>query len=77
MQAAVYKLSKAGQAIDGSDFSTATSVLGSTSDNDWIKDVKDALSKVLIEISTPTILHSLSLSFSVLLFFFLSLRQQF
>jgi hypothetical protein len=46
VQAAVYKLSKAGQAIDGSDFSTATSVLGSTSDNDWIKDVKDALSKV-------------------------------
>jgi hypothetical protein len=68
----VYKLSKAGQAIDGSDFSTATSVLGSTSDNDWIKDVKDALSKVLIEISTPTILHSLSLSLFFCASFFLS-----
>ncbi|KAG6551999.1 hypothetical protein Mapa_006305 [Marchantia paleacea] len=43
IQKAVYELSKAGQALDSSDFSTASAVLGS---NAWIVEVKAALSTV-------------------------------
>eukprot|EP00246_Nothoceros_aenigmaticus_P008088 TRINITY_DN22575_c0_g1_i1.p1 TRINITY_DN22575_c0_g1~~TRINITY_DN22575_c0_g1_i1.p1 ORF type:complete len:217 (-),score=52.28 TRINITY_DN22575_c0_g1_i1:253-903(-) len=45
VQAAVYELSKVGQALDGSDFAAADSVLSSR-DKGWIADVETALSKV-------------------------------
>lgn len=45
VQAAVYKLSEAGQAIDGGDFSKATSVLAQQN-SDWIRDIQAALDKV-------------------------------
>jgi len=46
VQVAVYKLSEAGQAIDGGDFSKATSVL-SQQNADWIRDIQAALDKVI------------------------------
>jgi hypothetical protein len=46
VQVAVYKLSEAGQAIDGGDYSKATAVLAQQN-ADWIRDVQTALSKVL------------------------------
>lgn len=45
VQVAVYKLSEAGQAIDGGDFSKATSVL-SQQNAEWIRDIQAALDKV-------------------------------
>lgn len=45
VQVAVYKLSEAGQAIDGGDFSKATSVLAQQN-ADWIRDIQAALDKV-------------------------------
>ena len=45
VQVAVYKLSEAGQAIDGGDFSKATTVLAQQN-ADWIRDVQAALNKV-------------------------------
>lgn len=41
----MYKLSEAGQAIDGGDFSKATSVLAQQN-ADWIRDIQAALDKV-------------------------------
>lgn len=43
----MYKLSEAGQAIDGGDFSKATSVLAQPNAN-WIGDIKAALNKVFL-----------------------------
>ncbi|KAG0598496.1 hypothetical protein M758_12G079200 [Ceratodon purpureus] len=45
VQVAVYKLSEAGQAIDGGDYSKATAVLAQQN-ADWIRDIQAALSKV-------------------------------
>ena len=45
VQVAVYKLSEAGQAIDGGDYSKATSLLAQNAD--WTRDIQAALSKVL------------------------------
>lgn len=45
VQTAVYKLSEAGQAIDGGDFSKATAVLAQQN-SDWIRDIQAALKKV-------------------------------
>lgn len=42
VQAAVYKLSETGQAIDNGDLNSATSVLAT----EWINNVKAAVSKV-------------------------------
>jgi hypothetical protein len=42
VQAAVYKLSETGQAIDKGDLNSATSVLAT----EWINNVKAAVSKV-------------------------------
>ncbi|KAG0621821.1 hypothetical protein M758_3G051100 [Ceratodon purpureus] len=47
VQVAVYKLSEAGQAIDGGDLTKATSVLAQQN-ADWILDVQAALSKVFL-----------------------------
>lgn len=46
IQNAIYELSKAGQALDGNDFSGASKVLGQSLDVAWIADAKTALSKV-------------------------------
>lgn len=48
LQEVVYKLSKVGQAIDNNDFSTASSVLGSSSDADWVQNANLAFNKVSI-----------------------------
>lgn len=47
LQDVVYKLSKIGEALEKNDISTATSVLGSSKDTEWLKNVNSALSKVL------------------------------
>lgn len=44
LQELVFRLSKVGQALDGNDWSTASSVLG---DKDWVKKANVALNKVL------------------------------
>lgn len=46
VQKAVYKLGFAGQALEDSDFATASVVLGSGSESGWTKDIADALAKV-------------------------------
>ncbi|KAJ0090514.1 hypothetical protein Patl1_13071 [Pistacia atlantica] len=46
LQDLVYKLSKVGQAIDNNDLSTASSVLGRSSDTDWVQKVNSALTKL-------------------------------
>lgn len=42
----MYKLSKVGQAIDNNDLSTASSVLGGSTDTDWVKKANIAFTKV-------------------------------
>ncbi|KAF8365225.1 hypothetical protein HHK36_032765 [Tetracentron sinense] len=46
LQELVYKLSKVGQAIDSSDFSSAILVLGPSTDADWVKKVNVAFTKL-------------------------------
>eukprot|EP00250_Pteridium_aquilinum_P011788 c20303_g1_i1 orf=211-864(+) len=46
LQAAIYQLSKAGQALDGNDFSGASKALGESPSEGWIVNVEKALSKV-------------------------------
>jgi hypothetical protein len=45
----VYKLSKVGQAIDNNDLSTASSVLGGSTDTDWVKKANLAFTKVTLD----------------------------
>lgn len=42
----MYKLSKVGQAIDNNDLSAASSVLGGSTDTDWVKKANIAFTKV-------------------------------
>ncbi|KAL8497910.1 hypothetical protein ACS0TY_021309 [Phlomoides rotata] len=46
LQDVVYKLSKIGQALEKDDLSTATSVLVSSKDTEWLKNVNSTLNKV-------------------------------
>jgi hypothetical protein len=46
LQGLIYKLSKVGQAIDKNDLPAAGSVLGSSSDAQWVQNVNAAFSKV-------------------------------
>lgn len=46
LQELVYKLSKVGQAIDNNDLSAASSVLGGSTDADWVKKANKAFTKV-------------------------------
>ncbi|KAF3453716.1 hypothetical protein FNV43_RR04157 [Rhamnella rubrinervis] len=46
LQELVYKLSKVGQAIDNNDLSAASSVLGGSTDADWVKKANKAFTKL-------------------------------
>lgn len=46
LQDLVYKLSKVGQAIDKNDLSTASSVLGGSTDTDWVRKANIAFTKL-------------------------------
>ncbi|CAN1120559.1 Thylakoid lumenal 16.5 kDa protein, chloroplastic [Linum perenne] len=46
LQQVVFKLSKAGQAIEKSDLPAATSVLGKTTDTDWVQKANLAFAKL-------------------------------
>ncbi|KDP32426.1 hypothetical protein JCGZ_13351 [Jatropha curcas] len=46
LQDVVYKLSRVGQAIDKNDLSTASSVLGASTDTDWVQKANIAFSKL-------------------------------
>ncbi|OMO81137.1 thylakoid lumenal 16.5 kDa protein, chloroplastic isoform 1 [Corchorus capsularis] len=46
LQELVYKLSKIGQAIENNDLSTAGSVLGGSTDTDWVKNANIAFNKL-------------------------------
>jgi hypothetical protein len=46
LQDLIYRLSKVGQAIDKDDLPAAGSVLGSSSDAQWVQNVNAAFSKV-------------------------------
>ncbi|KAL5729627.1 hypothetical protein ACHQM5_002552 [Ranunculus cassubicifolius] len=46
VQEIVYKLSKVGQAIENNDLATASSVLGSSTDADWVKKGNVAFNKL-------------------------------
>lgn len=45
LQDLVYKLSKVGQAIEKNDLSAASSVLGQSTDTDWVQKVNSAFNK--------------------------------
>lgn len=47
LQDLVYKLSKVGQAIEKNDLSAASSVLGQSTDTDWVQKVNSAFNKVV------------------------------
>lgn len=46
LQDLIYKLSKVGQAIENNDLPTAGSVLGQSSDSEWVRNANAALTKV-------------------------------
>ncbi|KAF2318063.1 hypothetical protein GH714_041397 [Hevea brasiliensis] len=46
LQDLVYKLSKVGQAIENNDLSTASSVLGGSTNSDWVQKANIAFSKL-------------------------------
>ncbi|KAM1061676.1 hypothetical protein FF1_026113 [Malus domestica] len=46
LQELVYRLSKAGQAIDSNDLPAASSVLGGSTDTDWVQKANIALNKL-------------------------------
>ncbi|XP_071716241.1 thylakoid lumenal 16.5 kDa protein, chloroplastic [Rutidosis leptorrhynchoides] len=46
LQDVIYKLSKVGQAIENNDLTSAGSVLGQTTDADWLKKANAALSQL-------------------------------
>ncbi|KAH7290820.1 hypothetical protein KP509_30G065600 [Ceratopteris richardii] len=46
LQAAVYQLSRTGQALDANDFSAASKLLGGSLSEGWIANAEQALSKV-------------------------------
>ncbi|KAK3025876.1 hypothetical protein RJ639_042305 [Escallonia herrerae] len=46
LQDVIYKLSKVGQAIENNDLPAASSVLGQTTDTEWIKKANAALTKL-------------------------------
>lgn len=46
LQALVFKLSEVGQAIDNNDLDTASSVLGTSTDTDWLKKANSAFTKL-------------------------------
>ncbi|KAM6553410.1 hypothetical protein CsatB_014172 [Cannabis sativa] len=46
LQDVVYKLSKVGQAIDNNDLSAASSVLGGSTNSDWVKNANVAFTKL-------------------------------
>lgn len=46
LQELVYKLSKVGQAIENNDLSSASSVLGPSTDTEWVKQVNIAFNKL-------------------------------
>ncbi|KAL2929649.1 Thylakoid lumenal 16.5 kDa protein chloroplastic [Bienertia sinuspersici] len=46
LQDLVYQLSKVGQAIESNDLNAASSVLGATTDTDWIKKANSAFTKL-------------------------------
>ncbi|KAF6151204.1 hypothetical protein GIB67_037412 [Kingdonia uniflora] len=46
LQSLIYKLSKVGQAIDNDDLKTASTVLGPSTNADWIKKVQAAFDKL-------------------------------
>ncbi|KAJ7978936.1 Thylakoid lumenal 16.5 kDa protein chloroplastic [Quillaja saponaria] len=46
LQVLVYKLSKVGQAIENNDLPAASSVLGGTTDTDWVQKANTAFNKL-------------------------------
>lgn len=71
MQDLIYRLSKVGQAIDNDDLPAASSVLGPSSDAQWVQNINAAFSKVLpLSLSLSTILVFSGLHSSVLLICF-------
>jgi hypothetical protein len=48
LQDLIYKLSKVGQAIDKDDLPAASSVLGPTTDAQWVQNINAAFSKVFV-----------------------------
>lgn len=50
VQELVYKLSKAGQAIENNDLTAASIVLGPSTDTDWVKKGNAAFKKVLSDL---------------------------
>ncbi|KNA13127.1 hypothetical protein SOVF_119550 [Spinacia oleracea] len=49
LQDVVYKLSEVGQAIDSNDLKAASSVLGASTDTDWIKKANSAFTKLSLD----------------------------
>lgn len=59
LQDVVYKLSEIGQAIDNNDLSTASSVLGGSTDTEWVKNANVAFNKVTNKCHISSVLDGL------------------
>jgi hypothetical protein len=68
LQDFIYKLSKVGQAIDKDDLPAASSVLGPSSDAQWVQNINAAFSKVLPLKPILTLLAQLLLFYTNILF---------
>ncbi|XP_043698683.1 thylakoid lumenal 16.5 kDa protein, chloroplastic [Telopea speciosissima] len=67
LQEVVYKLSKVGQAIDNNELSVASSVLGSSTDAEWVRKVNVAFSKLSSSPEEKTVVDSFNLSLASLI----------
>ncbi|KAK9102020.1 hypothetical protein Sjap_019274 [Stephania japonica] len=67
LQDLVYKLSKVGQAIDDEDLAMAGSVLGSSTDADWVQKANSAFSKLTSSPEEKSEVDSFNLSLASLI----------
>ncbi|KAJ4953656.1 hypothetical protein NE237_030488 [Protea cynaroides] len=67
LQEVVYKLSRVGQAIDNNDISAASSVLGSSTDADWVRKVNVAFSKLSSSPEEKTVVDTFNSSLASLI----------
>ncbi|KAL2464427.1 Thylakoid lumenal 16.5 kDa protein [Forsythia ovata] len=67
LQDLIYKLSKVGQAIEKKDLSTASSVLGPSTDTEWVSKVKSAFNKLSSSPDEKTEVNTFNSSLSSLI----------
>ncbi|PKA63194.1 Thylakoid lumenal 16.5 kDa protein, chloroplastic [Apostasia shenzhenica] len=67
LQELIYKLSRVGKAIDSNDFSEATSVLGSTTQADWVRNANVAFEKLTLSPEEKSVVEAFNSSLATLI----------